>query len=130
MLKLIIKLPRTADANLLMTAALALAQHKVNHKYFFGLNPRDGYQDYRDICREALEPSVALVTNNYDLENREYEVGGEMVDVHFMETLNELRAIIPFDMYFEQRGIYDPHESDCCDGEIYDPAVLSLFNAG
>lgn len=130
MLKLIINLPRGMNAELLMTSALALADYKRKHRYYFGI--REDLPEYRDLNLPAYEPSYVIRTSpaKNTLGVTEYEVDGYLLDVNMMERLSELQGLIPFEMYFEQRGAYDPAACDGLElGEIYDDALYSLFNA-
>lgn len=124
MLKLIIRMPENADANVLMLSALALAEYKLEHYYCFdGVHRTDS--DYNDIHLPSLEPQRVC---RYDY-SAEYEVDGYMVDLFFVEQLTELQKVVPFEMYFEQRGLRDPREREDSIGEIDDPAIASLFYA-
>ena len=129
MLKLIINLPRGMNADLLMTSALALADYKRKHRYYFGI--REDLPDYRGLNLPSYEPSYVIRTSpaKNAVDVTEYEVDGYLLDVNLMERLNELQGLIPFDMYFEQRGAYDPAACDGLDlSDIHDDALDRLFN--
>lgn len=105
MLKLILKLPKGTDANLLVTTALALANYKAKRYYNFKVDSTD-YADYEHFDLAAIEPERTFYQRN------EYEVPGYMLDVTLTETLIELQKLLPFEMYFEQRGKFDKHDWD------------------
>lgn len=145
MLKLIIKLPKEADANLLMVSALALAHYKTHKTYEFKLELkcRSDYLDYENLDMQCFEPEKFYDRNecntcywyeDYKSGMEEYEVDASVLDPFLMETLVDLQKLIPFEMYFEQRGAYDPakwlYEHPEWTGEIYDSAVHTLFWAG
>lgn len=130
MLKLIINLPRGMNADLLMTSALALADYKSKHYYKFR-DVEDGLPEYGDVDLPSYEPSFVITTSpaKNTLGVTEYEVDGCLLDVNLMERLAELQGLIPFEMYFEQRGAYDPHACDGLDlSQIEDDALDRLFN--
>ncbi|MBQ3444984.1 MAG: hypothetical protein IJG33_17260 [Selenomonadaceae bacterium] len=122
MLKLILRMPRDMDATLLMHSALALAHYRSKYYYKF----RDveyGLPEYGDMYLPSYEPDYALHSAT-PAGVVEYEVLGYMLDLYLMETLAELQKLIPFEMYFEQRGKYDPNACSNLElGEIYDSAL-------
>ena len=126
MLKLVLKLPDGMNADLLMTTAIALAHYKTQKHYHFKLNMAKGYLDYANVDLQSFEPESVWINNNH-----EYELNGDVVDVFLMETLAELQNLIPFDMYFDNRGEYDSRSPIGYDsGEIYDDAIAAIHNAG
>lgn len=130
MLKLIINLPCGMNADLLMTSALALADYKSKHYYKFS-DVQDGLPEYGDMDLPRFLPNHVIYPSpvNHNPGMVEYEVLGYMLDVNLMERLTELQGLIPFEMHFEQRGKYDPDACKDLDlGDIYDPALESLFN--
>lgn len=131
MLKLIIKLPREADASILMPTAIALAHYKSKYHYKFRDGEYDGsIVDYsgHDLNLFELEPVWDTVSND---RLEEYELNADVLDPYLMERLAELQKIIPFEMYFENRGKYDAAEwmwkNPDWLGDIYDNALDSLF---
>lgn len=130
MLKLIINLPRGMNADLLMTSALALSDYRRKYRCYFKVT--EDLPDYsRDLNLPSYEPSCVIRTSpaKNTLGVTEYEVDGYLLDVNLMERLAELQGLIPFEMYFEQRGAYDPHACDGLDlSQIEDDALDRLFN--
>lgn len=137
MVKLIIKAPENMDVNLLMTTALALAHYKTQKPYHFELNMSKNYVDYRDVDVISFEPDTvwnsSTSLDDFRAGVKEYELTGDYLDVFLMETLADLQKIVPFEMYFENRGEYDPadwlHEGLYDTGTIYDRAIWLLYSA-
>ena len=131
MLKLIINLPRGMNADVLMTSALALADYKAKHYYKFREAVETDVPNYGEVCLPAYMPSTVIRTSpaKNTVGITEYEVDGYLLDVNLMERLVELQGLIPFEMYFEQRGKYDPNACEGLElGEISDSALERLFN--
>lgn len=130
MLKLILKMPKGADANLLMTSALALAQYKLQRHNHFGVDTYNA-ADYVDVDLVQFEPERVY---GYGSDRDEYEVDASILDPFLVETLAEMQAVVPFEMYFENRGKYDParwmYEHPEWTGDIEDAALHRLFWEG
>ena len=141
MVKLILKLPETSNANLLMYAAMGLADFKVKHRREFmpeAISDSD-FEQYHKFWLACMEPDSSRnsLTWYEDLKAgiREYELSGDVVDVFLMETLYEVQKLFPFEMYIENRGKYespdwlyklDPWERS----DINDDAIHTLFWQG
>ena len=127
MLKLIMKVPEGTDANLLMTSALALAHYKLRRHYAFKVDTY-GTTDYADVDLVQFEPDWVCGTSG------EYEVDASILDPFLMETLAEMQKLVPFEMYFENRGKYDAAEwmykHPEWTGDIEDAALHRLFWEG
>ena len=125
MLKLIMKVPEGIDVNLLMTSALALAHYKKRRYYNFDVDTY-GTAEYDDVDLKLFEGER--------VGSGEYEFDASVLDPFLLERLNELRACVPFDMYFENRGAYDAarwmYEHPEWTGDIEDPALHRLFWEG
>lgn len=138
MLKLIIKLPEEADANMLLVTALSLAEYKRKHYYQFKMKYDSSVMDYCNVNLPQFEPTPVYdsVTSMEDFRAgiKEYELDGSVLDPYLMERLAELQKLIPFEMYFEQRGAYDAakwmYENPGWLGDIEDAALHSLFWQG
>lgn len=139
MLKLIVKMPKNTDAHLLMITAIALADYKhKNHNHFRDMKDYDGIADYDGIELRAYEPDAVYdsPTSMEDFEAgvQEYELHGDILDPFIMTQLVELQKIIPFEMYFENRGKYDAekwmYKYPDWTGDIYDSALHTLFWQG
>lgn len=138
MLKLIIKLPETTDAKLLMTTALALAHYKTHKYHDFKLDTPNCYIDYENVDLLSFEPEKVYGScdtcywyEDYKSGMQEYELDAAVLDPYLVETLFELKKLVPFEMYFEQRGKYDPadwmYDHPEWLGDIEDPALFRLF---
>ena len=136
MMTLVIKLPKGADANQLMLAALSVAQYKTQRYYSFkGMkSPSDYYNDYSDVHLPLYEPQWVYnspsASDNYRGGVEEYTVPAYALDLYLMDVLSDLQKVIPFEMYFENRGKFEVEDwsSGGIDFEIYDDAIYSLYN--
>ena len=129
MLKLILRVPNGMDATLIMHSAVALAHYKNERHYdfFYREDKSDRREDYLSDDPRGYEPDYVMHSAT-PAGVTEYEVNGYMLDPYLMETLTDLQKLIPFEMYFEQRGKYDPNAcSNLALGEIYDSALETLF---
>ena len=126
MVKLIIKLPENMDANLLMQSALALADYKHRQHSYFKLKDYDELNYYDDYDLLSFEPDFVLHSptsyENYVAGVREYELSADILDPFLMEILSELQRIVPFEMFFDNRGKCDPATYDEL-YSVFDPTV-------
>lgn len=139
MLKLVLKLPQQTDAKKLLLAAVALAEYKRLYYYKFEksecVGSKEDVFDYGHADLPAYEPvSVSLAYSASYSEDkaagvREYELDSDITDVFLMEMLGEMQKIVPFEMYFENRGKSEPPKGTMVDWdfEITDEAIFYLF---
>ena len=135
MMTLVLKLPKGADANQLMLAALSVAEYKKQRYYSFkGMKSPSDYNDYSDVHLPLYEPQWVWdspsASENYRDGVTEYTVPAYALDVYLMEVLSDLQKAIPFEMWFENRGKFEADDwlSGGIDFEIYDDAIYTLHN--
>lgn len=126
MKKLIIKMPYDKDATLLLTTAFALAHYTDEDDIYRGSHGR------YVVDKTCLEPERVLRSasedENYREGLREYEVDAELVDGVVMGALAELQTLVPFEMYFENRGGGD-NDEECYHVDIDDYAIATFYYA-
>ncbi len=106
MLKLILRVPTCMDAELLLTTAAALAIYKAKNHNHYKIKYGD-YGDYEEYDETCWSPDFVFTNEKpfttYD-GMTEYTVDGDILDLFLVERLSELQQLIPFEMYFENRG--------------------------
>lgn len=73
------------------------------------------------------EDRIEVPFANYEVLRSAYTVEVEWADVELLKVIDELKEILPIEVYFENRGNTD-HFKGREDGEIEDKAIWRLYN--